>query len=166
MNRLISELRTWYEGLNTRERRLVLAVAIVIGVFIPYQLIWEPFQSSVDDMEERVTAKRKELADVQRMGQEVQQLRAQSGVRARPAGRQPLLTMADSTARRQLAGAVENVKEEGSDGVRVQLKNARFDDVMRWLDGLQTTQGVVVREISVNRQAPGQVSGRVILELP
>ena len=166
MNRLFSDLRNWFDGLNTRERRLVVGMAIAIGVYLPYQLVWVSFQTGVSEMEQRVTAKRKELTDIQRMAQEVQQLRGRSGARVRPGGRQPLLTLADSTARRQLAGAVENVKEEGKQGVRVQLKNASFDTVMRWLDGLQTAQGVLVREINVTQEATGLVSGKVILESP
>ncbi len=163
MNRILGDLRNWFDGLNIRERRLVLGMAIAIGIFLPYQIIWVPFQNSVSEMEERVTVKRKEFLDVQTMSQEVQQLRGSGGVR-RTGGGQPLLTLADSTARRQLAGAVENVKEEGKDGVRVQVKNAGFDTVMRWLDGLQTSQGVVVREINVTRDTIGLVSGKIILE--
>lgn len=162
MRGLVDKLRHWLGSLEPRERRLVLVAAAALIVFLPYQFIWSPLQNGIEDLETRVARERRDLAAMQSLALEVQRLRQQGAVAGTLAAGQSLLTVTDASARQQLGVAVENVREEG-EGVRVQLRNAPFDDVMRWLDAMQQRYGAVVSEISIDRQDAGRISGRVVL---
>lgn len=163
----LAPLRQRYEALAPRERRLVLAAAAALALFLPWQLVWVPLQEAVASAEARAAQRRVELAQMQRLAAEARTLRARVGAAARPVSGQPLLTRVDQSARRVLGGALKGIKEEGKEGVRVRFENADFDALMRWLDQLQTRDGVVVAELVAERQqAPGRVSGRVLVEAP
>jgi general secretion pathway protein M len=164
MNALIGKVRLWYAGLNTRERRLVQVAAIALVVFVPYQLIWVPITAGASAMEEEVAAKQKQLLWMQEAAQKVQSLRRAGGPR-RPTSAGSLLSLTERTAR-QAKVAVKKVQDEGDRGVRVWLEEAAFDDVLLWLDRLQHDHGVLVKELSVERQtAPGKINGRAVLEV-
>ncbi len=144
-----------------------LAAATALALFLPWQLVWVPLQEAVASAEARAAQRRVELAQMQRLAAEARTLRARVGAAARPVSGQPLLTRVDQSARRVLGGALKGIKEEGKEGVRVRFENADFDALMRWLDQLQTRDGVVVAELVAERQqAPGRVSGRVLVEAP
>ncbi|UCE89503.1 MAG: type II secretion system protein M, partial [Pseudomonadota bacterium] len=135
-----------------------------LAVFVPYQLIWVPITGSVSAMEEEVAAKQKQLVWMQEATQQIQVLRRAGGGK-RPTSAGSLLSLTESTAR-QAKVAVKKVQDEGDRGVRVWLEEAAFDDVLLWLDRLQHEHGVLIQELSVERQAsPGKVNGRAVLEV-
>lgn len=159
---LLKRLRSWLASLEPRERRMLVIAMLVLAVFIPYQFIWSPLQSGLTDLESRVARQQAALQAMQALAAEARRLKQQGVAAGSLAAGQSLLTVTDASARQQLGSAVENVREEG-EGVRVQLKNAAFDDVMRWLDAMQQRYGAVASEISIDRQASGRISGRVVL---
>ncbi len=162
MREWIDRMRHWFAALEPRERRMVIAAAVFLAVFLPWQFVWTPLQDGLAQLEESVARKRQDLAAMQGLAAEVRRLRQQGVVSGGLAPGQSLLTVTDSSARQQLGAAVANVREEG-EGVRVQFKNAPFDEIMRWLDGMQQRYGAMVSELSVDREAAGRISGRVVL---
>ena len=40
-------MKTWWQQLNLREQRLVMAMSAVITIFILYGLIWQPLNESI-----------------------------------------------------------------------------------------------------------------------
>ena len=159
MNDLKLQIKTWLDGLNPRERRVVIGASIFVVIFLLYQIIWEPLVGRAARLEEKVAKQQQDLLWMQQAAQEVRQL--SGGQLSTPSG--SLLGIIERTARQsKLGDSIRKVQPEGKTGVRVWLDKAPFDDVMRWLDGLQTKQGVAVANFSVERQSePGRVNVRL-----
>ncbi|MDH5409205.1 MAG: type II secretion system protein M [Gammaproteobacteria bacterium] len=159
MNDIKVQIKTWFDGLNPRERKLVLGTGIFLVIFFLHQLVWEPLVGRAAKLEQKVAKQQQDLLWMQQAAQEVSQLSGGS----RPASSGSLLGVIERTARQsKLGDSIRKVQPEGKDGVRVWLDKAPFDDVMHWLDGLQTKQGVSVTNFSVERQSePGRVNVRI-----
>lgn len=156
--------RKWLAELNPRERQLVIAGMVFLLAFIPYQFIWVPFNSGLDQLQDNISRTQKDLEEIKMLASEASQLQSASGVRVSDGNRQSLLTLVVNSTRKYLKGGVENTKEDGK-SVRVRLKDASFDELMLWLDNLQSAHGVLVKEVALERlPANGRVNGKVVLE--
>ncbi|MCB0068948.1 MAG: type II secretion system protein M, partial [Caldilineaceae bacterium] len=80
---------------------------------------------------------------------------------AAPTG-QALLSQVSQTAQRYNVKP-NRLQPEGTDGVSVWFDAAPFDNLVGWLEE-EARQGVIVRQISIDRQdQPGVVNARVVL---
>lgn len=159
---MLEKLKHYLEQLNERERRAVIAAAVALMLFIPYQFIWSPFKHSMNELESRVEQQQKDLAWMQDRVAEARELARATGGHASSA--QPVYGMIESTARQHFGGDIR-VQQEGKGGVRVTIKNVGFDDVMLWLDDLYYRQHVNVKEFTVDRQTgAGRVNANILIE--
>jgi len=167
LNELKTRLQTWLDGLNPRERRLVIGGGIFLLVFVLYQLTWAPFTNGVANMQSRVDKQQQDLLWMQQAAQEALTLQGGSaGRRAVHTG--SLLGLIEKTARqRGLGASIRKVQPEGQNGVRMWLDKVSFDAVMIWLDELQNKQGVVISSFSAESIAQsGRVNIRMLVETP
>jgi general secretion pathway protein M len=157
-------MKQWLAGLDPRERRLVLGGAVVVGCLLIYVLAWEPFATRVAQLRAGHGEQQALLQWMQNAAQEVQQLRRASGRPAQAVSGQSLLAVIDRTAKTgHLASALKRVQPDGEQRVRVWLEDAAFDDVMRWLQGLER-QGIrVENSVFEAKELGGHVDGRLVL---
>jgi len=165
LSELKAKIQAYLDGLNPRERRLVIGGGIFLLVFVLYQLTWAPFANGVADMQTKVNKQQQDLLWMQQAAQEVRSLQGGSGGR-RPVHTGSLLGLIEKTARqRGLGSSIRKVQPEGQNGVRMWLDKVSFDAVMTWLDELQLKQGVMLSSFSVERIAqPGRVNIRMLVE--
>jgi general secretion pathway protein M len=157
-------MKHWWLGLSQRDRRILLLGGLLLIVILPYALIWLPLNDRAERLAEAVQAQR---ADVAWMQQAARQLgAAPASASADPDTNQSLLSVIDRTVREgALTGTVRRVQPEGASTVRVWLEEAPFDDLMGWLGRLESTHGIRVTSLVVDRQAaPGRVNARLTLE--
>lgn len=165
LNELKTKIQTYLDGLNPRERRLVIGGAIFLVVFLLYQLTWAPFANGVTNMQTKVNKQQQALLWMQQSAQEVRSLQGGSG--RRPVHTGSLLGLIEKTARqRGLGSSIRKVQPEGQKGVRVWMDKVAFDAVMTWLDELQLKQGVTVSSFSAESIAQsGRVNVRMLVEV-
>ncbi len=157
-------MKRYWQNLQARERRTLLAGAIGLGLLLLYALVWDPYRSHILRLEEDVAEQRATLAWMRQAAVEVKTLR---GSTFRPVtDGSSLLATTDRTARnRGLSDALKRVQPDGQRSVRVWLENASFDDVMRWLDTLMKSHGVTISTLVVDPgESPGRVDARLVLE--
>lgn len=156
------KIKTQLDKLNDRERKMVYAGVIALLVFLPYQLIWSPLMNAVDEKREQVA---KQQADLVWMQSKVAEIRNLARSASKPQGsEQSIYGIVERTARQQFKGDIR-VQQEGKEGVRVQIKNTSFDDLMVWLDTLGYQHQVYVKDFKVeNEKEAGRVSASVLLE--
>jgi type II secretory pathway component PulM len=156
------KIKHYLDQLNERERRAVIAAAVALVLFIPYQFIWSPFKHSLHELESRVEQQQKDLAWMRDRVTEARELARATGGQA--GSTQPVYGVIESTARQRFGGEIR-VQQEGKGGVRVQIKNIGFDDVMLWLDDLYYQKHINVKEFTVDRQAGvGRVNANILIE--
>jgi type II secretory pathway component PulM len=159
---MLEKIKQYLDQLNERERRAVIAAAVALALFIPYQFIWAPFKHSMNTLESRVEQQQKDLLWMQDRVSEAQELARASG--GNTGSTQPVYGLIESTARQRFGGDIR-VQQEGKSGVRVTMKNIGFDDVMLWLDELYYKQHVNIKEFTVDRQTgAGRVNANILIE--
>lgn len=158
-------MKEWFNDLEARERRLVMAAAALLVVLLVYVVLWEPLESKVADLHAGTGELQSTLHWMQQASQEVKQLRGVGGAQARPGG-QSLLSLIDRSAKSgRLGTALKRVQPDGDRRVRVWLEGAGFDDLVRWLANLEDGQGVrVVNSVFEAKDDPGRVDARLVFE--
>ena len=159
---MLNNIKVHLEKLNDRERKLVYAAALAIAVFLPYQLIWAPLMNAVSDRRERVA---KQQSDLIWMQSKVDEVRTLSRASANTEGsQQSIYGIVERTARQQFQGDIR-VQQEGKEGIRVQVTNISFDELMTWLDTLSFQHRVYVKDFKVeNEKEAGRVRASILLE--
>lgn len=158
---MMDQIKAWLDTLNDRERRLVYAGVVVAAVLLVYQFMWSPFVGGVETMQKKVDQQQKDLVWMQGNMTELHEL-LRTAVKTDAAGRS-IYAMIETSAREKFGGNVQ-VSQEGQK-VRVVLTNVSFNDVMNWLDGLQTQQQVAIKEFNSETTAvAGYVKSSILLD--
>lgn len=158
-------MKTWWQSLQPRERRLLLAGGSLILFVLAWLLLWRPLaaehqrlQSSLPELELQVAEARTQAAAI---------LAARAAVQATPAfsGGRSLMTMVDAGAREMgLSSGLKRLQPDGDQRVRVEFEGVSFDVLASWVER-QVAEGVEIREWNVDRAlAPSVVNARLTLE--
>ena len=156
-------INTW-QGLAPRERQLATAIAVVLGVFLLYLVLWAPMQRDLNRLRVSVPQDRAKLATMRAQANQVQQLRA----RLPAAGqRGNIMSVLEQTANtRGMRQNIARMEPDGPSGARVFMDEVSFNAMLAWLAELQS-QGIRVENATVQRRpSPGLVNVRVLLRAP
>ena len=157
-------MKAWFMGLEVNERRMLIGGGSLLLVLLLYVGIWEPLTHNVESLRASTAEQESLLAWMRGAAKEVKQLRGRSGQPVKPASGQSLLSLVDRTAKAgRLGPALKRVQPDGDEKVRVWLESASFDDVVRWLSSLESSQGVhVVSSVFQAKDDPGLVDVRLV----
>ncbi len=157
-------MKQYWANLQPRERHTLLGGGLVLVLILLYALVIDPFRQELLRLQQSVEAQTGELAWMQQASAEVKRLRGNSPVAQRVTGRS-LMSQVDASARSTgLSGAIKEIKPEGQ-GVKVRLEQVSFDDMLLWLEQLNSKQGVGVSGLVMERLSqPGRVNASVVLE--
>ena len=157
MNDLVAKLKTWYSGLQERERRMVAIGAAALGLLILFGGILQ-LQSAVSAAGRRADTRREDLAWMHLNAPEIQ---SGAATLFNDTGEAPVVVVDRAGREAGLGGALKGTQPSGN-GVRVQLEAAPFDTLVTWLATLDQRYGLAVDSITVDRGArPGVVNANV-----
>ncbi|MDJ0862429.1 MAG: type II secretion system protein M [Gammaproteobacteria bacterium] len=158
-------MRDWFNSLATRDRRAVLAAVAAVALAAFYFLFWEPQMASRQTLEQDIEQQRETLAWMRGAAAEASALAAGEGQAGAPRAGKSLLGLVDRTARAAtLSPAITRMEPQGTERVRIWLKDADFDRVVAWLGQLRRQHGMQVSNLDLERgKAPGMVGGRLAL---
>ncbi len=159
-------VKEYLNGLESRERNLVIVAAVLLALVIPYQFAWKPFSASLDNMNMRVKSQRNQFLTMQVQATEIRKLRGSGAMVAQP-GKQFLNNLINTAAKRNGLANALNIKADSENNLRVSMDNVPFDNVINWLDQLITKSGVIVNKLTVDRMPTvGRVNITVYMEAP
>ena len=158
-------MRDWFNSLETRDRRAVLVAVAAIALAAFYFLFWEPQVASRQRLEEDIEQQRETLAWMRGAAAEARVLASSEGQAVAPRAGKSLLGLVDRTARAaSLSPAITRMEPQGTERVRIWLKDADFDKVVAWLGQLHRQHGMKVSNLDLERgKVPGMVGGRLAL---
>lgn len=162
-------MKAWFDQLAPRERLTLIVGATVALPLLFYVLVWGPIKRDTNTLEQAVAAQRNTLAWMQSAAAEVMNLRAQGAQAPQQAsGGGSLLSIVNQTAQRhELASTIQRMNPQGERAIELQLTGANFDRFVTWLGELESSHGITVSSLTLNRTAqPGQVDIRLTLERP
>lgn len=157
-------MRAWFESLQAREQRLLLAGGAIVVLTLFWLFVWDPI----------AVGSARAIDDVERKQQLLERARRTLST-ATPAAVAPdapgactqslTLLVANTVRDAGLGNAYRSSSPFGTDGLRVQLENASFDQAVAWLGRLQAECGIEVESGSfTNRSDPGRVDASIALE--
>jgi general secretion pathway protein M len=160
-------MREWFDSLAPRERLMVVGGAVAVGLMLFWGLVLAPLGSSVTKLADRVEAKRDLIVWMQQVAPRIKS----AGPGGEPGGSDgegSLVVLIDRSARSAgLGGALTRNQPVGEDGIRVQLRDASFDSLTRWLVQLKTGSGLALDSASIERGgADGTVNASLVLRQP
>ncbi|MEW6445071.1 MAG: type II secretion system protein GspM [Pseudomonadota bacterium] len=160
----MNTLRTWWSGLNERDRRMLL---IGLGLALPllgYALLWQPLEKARNAARQAHAETAAQLDEVRRLGAQLAGQRSARPANAPSADLSPL-SAAEAAAREQgLLDALKRRESDGAQGVRLMLEGAAADALMRMLETLALTHGLRVEQAQIEPVAPGRVNANLSLK--
>ena len=149
-----------YLQLEKTERSALKALASFFTLLFLYFVIWNPVNQYHDSNE---VERDRQLSVIQYMRASEKEARASSQGVNRGSTGQSLLTVVSRTAQ-QMGIKPNRLQPEGADAVSVWFDGVAFDDLMLMLKQIQVRQGIVVQQISLDREEqPGIVRARIVL---
>ncbi len=155
----------WFNSLETRDRRAVIAAAVALVVAAFYFLFLGPQLESRRTLSEAIERQREDLAWMQGAAAEVSAFQVGSASAVTRRAGKSLLGLVDRTARSaSLSQAITRMEPQGKERVRLWLTEADFDKLVSWLAQLRKQHGMQVSSLDLERgKAPGRVGGRLAL---
>jgi len=161
----LEPLQTWFNKLEKREQRTLLAGAVVLLISIFYGAVWDPVFSALDEEQQRHQSQRQLLGWMQDAANEVRMLESSGASTASRFSNQSLSSLVDRSA--ITSGIKPFIKKQESDtsSVKVQLEQADFDRLIIWINDMQQKYAIQTSKIHIEpQQAPGAVNASITLE--
>ena len=147
-------MKDWFSRYDPREQLALLLMAVAVGLYILYFLVWAPVATMRNEMAARNDSAAQSLQRVDAMVSEVLRLRSNGEGAPRKRNLTSLINQSTSA----LALPVSRLQPNSRGEIQVRLENAIFDDTLKWLHEMEYNQGLLIREVSITQS--GQV-GRV-----
>ena len=160
-------MRAWWEGLATRERRIVAAAGSVLLLAILFLLVLEPALDRRADLRSQLQQLVNEHAWMEAQAPAVRARAAapDAAPAARP-GSSPLGVVDVSARAAGLGPALRRVRPLET-GVEAELEGASYTALLRWLGTLESRHGLRVESLSIDRgPEPGRVNAQLRIEAP
>lgn len=158
-------LRSWWSGLDPRDRRALRLGGIALAVLLPAWAAW-----TVND---HFAARRAALAEsrelAEQAGRRIAARMAAGAEVAVPSGNAPAALQASVTRaaeRAGLAGALGAMEPAGDMRLRVALRDAPYDGTMSLIGALARWDGITVVSADLSRTAPGRIDAALVLRAP
>jgi len=161
----LEDIQHWYQGLQQRERQLVLTASVVIVITLLYLTIWEPIHKGIEDQTQKYQTQADILDWMQAAAIEVRTLKVSGAAKRSTNSSQPVtLLVENSAATAGLKPYLRKLESTSDKGARVTIDAASFDQVLLWLNTLQTQYGISVSSANLDRDdKAGAVNARMTL---
>lgn len=160
-------MKTWWEGLNPRERLLVAVGLLAVTATLIFLLVLEPMQVRQARAQAQLATESAALARVRELAAEAGRLQGQAATTARgvlPSGQSLLAVLNDSAVSGGIQGHIERVVPNGAQEASMTFDGIAFDALMAWLVGLRAQFGVEARQLVIDKtDVPGQVNASLTL---
>lgn len=142
---LMNSFRSRWDGLQTREQRILRGSAVVIGLLLFYLFIIEPVYLGRDNAAQRLRSAQEAFSVMQQQAADLKASPSTPGVSSSGS----LLTLVESSAQQEnLRSALERLQPSGNDQIQVYLEGASYTQIMQWLSNLQQ-QGVRAQRVDI-----------------
>ncbi|MBL54295.1 MAG: type II secretion system protein M [Aestuariibacter sp.] len=149
-------LKQKYAALTEREQRLVMLSAIVVLIGLFYWGIWAPLNQGIDQQTKQLSNNQKLLSWVEEQSARAAILRrSQSGNRTFNGSLQQAVTSSSN----QFSLVISRMQPQ-NDNLQVWIDEAVFNDLLAWLDHLES-RGVQIDQLDVTEaDASGMIKVR------
>lgn len=148
-------MQQWFNNLPRREQLMLLIGGGAVLLYILFMLVLAPMSAAVSDMKRQNQAAAVTLAEVQQLAAEYQRLQ-QNSDRPRQSGGNLTRIIDSSVKNNQLTMSRFQPSSRGD--VQVRFENAPFNNILAWLNEMESAHGIMVKDLTVG---PGAGTGLV-----
>ncbi|MEE9309531.1 MAG: type II secretion system protein GspM [Cocleimonas sp.] len=145
-------MKNWYNSLAPRERTLVFYGGIATSLLLIWMLVAKPLYNNHKKLNKVIASQEKTLATMQSQSQQVKQLQQQETKPASSGSGNPQQLVERALQTWRLKPQLERMQSQGSNGVRLSLKNVNADRVMRFLHELENKYGLVINNLVITNE--------------
>lgn len=150
----------WYKELDSRNRNIVQLAAAVLSVLFLIVFVWMPISAW---SESEIQRYQNSMALNEWILENEPQARQLDDKNPASQGTKDSLLTLISRSAKSSGITLLRFQEEGSGGVSVVLQEQIFNDVIIWLEQLQTRNNIEIRQLSIDvHSTPGKVNARII----
>lgn len=143
-------MKNWYNTLAPRERALVLYGGIFSVIVLFVILVAKPLYNNHKRLNKTISIQKKTLQNMQKQSVEIKQLQQQTKKPVASSSGNPQQLVERSLQTWRLKPNLERMQSQGSNGVRLALKNANADRFMRFLHELETKHSLSINNLVIN----------------
>jgi len=144
-------MNSWFNSLSPRERSLVSYGSIAVLIVLVWLLGVKPLYNNQIKLNKAITLQKTTLATMQQQSIEIKQLQLQKTVKPKTTGTQnPQQLIERSLQTWRLKDVLERMQSQGNKGVRIILKNANADRVMRFLHELESKHLLSINSMAID----------------
>jgi general secretion pathway protein M len=160
---MFDELRSRFDTLAERERRMLLAGAAIAAALLLFLLLM-PLERRVARLDANVARKQGDLAWMQSVAPALASAGPAASV---PATQDSLVVVIDRAARESgLGQSLTGSQPSGDGGLHVQMEKAPFNSLVAWLAKLSEQNGVRVESATIDAAGDsGLVNAGIVLRI-
>lgn len=143
-------MTNWYNTLSPRERNLVLYGGIVAILILIWLLLIDPLYSNYKKYNKVIASQKSTLQTMQKQSIEVKKLQQQAIKPVASSSGNPQQLVERSLQTWRLKPKLERMQSQGTNGVRLTLKNASADRVVRFLSELESKYNLAISNLILN----------------
>ncbi|MEH6455079.1 MAG: type II secretion system protein M [Cocleimonas sp.] len=144
-------MSNWLNSLSPRERALVSYGSIAVLIVLVWLLGVKPLYNNQIKLIKTIDSQKATLATMQKQSVEIKQLLKQKIVKPTKIGTQNPQQLIDRSLQTwRLKPVLERMQSQGSNGVRLTLRNANADRVMRFLHELESKHSLSISNMSID----------------
>ncbi|MGE0798083.1 MAG: type II secretion system protein GspM [Lautropia sp.] len=156
-------LQRW-QALGARDRRMLVLATVFIAIVVLWLFGFEPAWDGRRQLARELPALRGDLAQMDQLAAEAR-LAATGNAQVNESTAQLKARLEQSLADAGLSAATAQIEATG-EIIEARFRQAEFEAWLYWLDGAVRETRMRVVDLSLTRESPGVVSGRVALEAP
>ncbi|MBL4899796.1 MAG: type II secretion system protein M [Colwellia sp.] len=149
----LSSLKSWWQGLNLREQRLVLVMGSVFSVFLFYNLLWQPLNERLVKTEQKLASRQALLTWVTENTARYQNVKSAGGGKKSSGS---LSSIINRTANQHQL-TITRMLPQG-ESLQVWLDSAPFTSLLFWFEHLANNENLQVQAIDL---AQSDIQGEV-----
>jgi len=160
-------VRDWYDNLEAREQVFVLVGAVFVVLALIYFVLWAPLDKRHTQVSSSVQNWERSLAELGPLRGLLASGSASPAAGAANNQQAPIIIVSQTLQSRGLEQYRRRSQPTTGNGVRVELENVAFDELVIWLGELSDTYGMNVQAGSLSRVAdagPGRINASLTLE--
>ncbi|HIP81212.1 MAG TPA: type II secretion system protein M [Leucothrix mucor] len=143
-------MKNWYNSLSARERNLVFYGSILSAIILFWLLVAKPLYNKHNKLTKMIQNKTSALELMQGQSVQVKRLQQQNSANKAPkTSGNPQQLVERSLQTWRLKPALGRMQSQGSNAVRLTLKDANADRFMRFLDDLENKYALAVENLSM-----------------
>lgn len=143
-------MKNWYNTLAPRERTLVLYGSIISLALLFWILIAKPLYTNHQKLNKTIISQKQTLQKMQKQSIQIKQLQQQNIKPTSSSTGNPQQLVERSLQTWRLKPKLERMQSQGANGVRLSLKNADADRVMRFLFELEDKYALSIDNLVMN----------------